>query len=130
MKSIYCTAAFLFLNIQLFSQNLSNTGYLTDDGAWCWFSDPRAIYVNGQVITGWVMSNGTVEAAFFNIEKQTIQTDELYYRLERDDHNNPAFVKTTNGTVLAMYTRHSLKDLFINVLDPDEISYDFNELST
>lgn len=102
------------------------TGYLSEDATWCWFSDPRAIMVDDHVITGWVKSNGTVEAAKFDIQTQSIQTDDLYYRLEKDDHNNPAFVKTDQGQVIAMYTRHSLKDLFINFLDDSNGEFEFS----
>ncbi len=123
MKKINYVVIFLFVSIELFAQNAPNSGYLTDDGGWCWFSDPRALFINGQVITGWVKSNGTVESALFNIAENSVQTHDLYFRLEKDDHNNPAFVKTADGSVLAMYTRHSLKDLFINVLDPDNAEF-------
>ncbi len=116
MNNIKHIAIFLCISVELFAQNTSDSGYLTTDGAWCWFSDPRAIYTDRRVITGWVKSNGTIEAALFDISNQSIQTSDLYFRLEKDDHNNPAFVKTSEGNVLAMYTRHSLKDLFINEL--------------
>lgn len=91
-----------------------SSGYLTDDGTWCWFSDPRAILVDNAVITGWVKANGTIEAAQLNMVDQSIATSELYFMLEVDDHDNPAFVATSEGDVLAMYTRHAKKDLFIN----------------
>ena len=40
-----------------------------DDGAWCWFSDPRAIYTSdGQIITGWIKKDGSVEVASLNPE--------------------------------------------------------------
>lgn len=51
--------AFLLVGTNLSSQN-SGAGYLTQDGAWCWFSDPRAIYVDGTVVTGWVKKDGTI----------------------------------------------------------------------
>lgn len=127
MKKISYIVTFLFISVEIFSQNIPGSGYLTDDGGWCWFSDPRAIYINGQVITGWVKSNGTVEATLFNVSKQSIQTGDLYFRLEKDDHNNPAFAKTADRTVLAMYTRHSLKDLFMNELDPSGTNFEVLE---
>ena len=127
MKKINYLVAFLFISFELFSQNVADSGYLTDDGGWCWFSDPRALYINGQVITGWVKSIGTVEAALFNVSGRSVQKGDLYYRLEKDDHNNPAFVKAADGTVLAMYTRHSLKDMFINVIDPNNANFHIKE---
>jgi hypothetical protein len=104
----------LLIPLQLAAQ--SAEGYLTQDGSWCWFSDPRAIIVDNKIYTGWVKSNGTIEAAAFNLDSKEITPYELYYQLERDDHDNPAFTLTASGDILAMYTRHSKKDLFINRL--------------
>lgn len=97
-----------------------HSGYLTRDGAWCWFSDPRAVVIDGQIVTGWVTENGSVEAARFDLSDQTTETSELYFALQKDDHNNPAFSTTASGEVIAMYTRHSVKDLFINRLKVDQ----------
>lgn len=109
---------FLFLTLLtfcFFNQVLAQTqGYLTEDGSWCWFSDPRAIVVDDQIITGWVRTDGTVEAARLSLKNQEIKVSELYFMLEPDDHNNPAFVETIHGDVLSLYTRHAKKDLFIN----------------
>ena len=127
MKGLKYLVTFLFISIELLAQNAIDSGYLTDDGTWCWFSDPRAIFTDGRVITGWVKSNGTVEAASFDIANQSIQTDDLYFRLEKDDHNNPAFVKTSEGNILAMYTRHSLKDLFINIIYSNHNGFSIRE---
>jgi hypothetical protein len=109
-------------------QNLfaQNTGYLTNDGAWCWFSDPRAITVGENIITGWVKSNGTIEAAKINPTTAEIQLSELYYKLESDDHNNPSFTVDENGAIVAMYTRHSKKDLFINILNDHQGQFEFS----
>ncbi len=101
---------------QVIGQSLS--GYLTKDGTWCWFSDPRAIKVGDDIITGWVKSNGTIEAAKLNTSENKGETSELYHMLESDDHNNPAFVTTGSGEVIVMYTRHSKKIYLLITLRP------------
>ncbi len=118
MRSILSSSYILFLLIILTYRVDAQTqsGYLTNDGTWCWFSDPRAILVNNKIITGWVKSDGTIESVVFDLASSDIQAIELYYKLEADDHDNPAFTLTDEGKALAMYTRHSRKDLFINVL--------------
>jgi hypothetical protein len=103
----------LFIS-NMFSQATLTYGSLTDDGAWCWFSDPRAIYSDGHIITGWVKKDGTIEAASFNPSTEAIMTDILYDKLEFDDHNNPAFVETKEGDILAFYTKHSKQHLYFN----------------
>jgi hypothetical protein len=87
-------------------------GYLTQDGAWCWFSDPRAIYDQEQIITGWVKADGSIEAATFKPASAAVRTHVLYPKLESDDHDNPSFVKTGDGKLLVTYTTHSGPDGF------------------
>jgi hypothetical protein len=124
MRYIYLAFFSFLIHYQLAAQ--SKTGYLTHDGAWCWFSDPRAIMVDGSVFSGWVKADGTIEAMKFDTDTEKIQTDALYFRLEIDDHNNPAFVSTGDGQIIAMYTRHGPKDLFINFLDDYSKDFDFS----
>lgn len=89
--------------------------YLTDDGAWCWFSDPRAIYDGDKIITGWVKEDGSIEAMALDLKTGKKEAQILYPKLESDDHDNPSFVKLADGGILATYTTHSGRDgFFIN----------------
>lgn len=84
-------------------------GTITHDGAWCWFSDPRAIYTqqkNGPVITGWVSKSGDVMAASLDLKSGKVTESKLYSRLEIDDHDNPAFLELPDHRILAQYTWH------------------------
>ena len=114
MRNLILLTISLLVNLQLIGQ--SKIQYLTNDGAWCWFSDPRAVYVDNRIYTGWVKSDGTIEAAILDLDSGKINFSELYFKLEKDDHDNPAFTVTKSGDIIAMYTRHSKKDLFINRL--------------
>lgn len=124
MKSFIILFSSLLYSIFLSAQ--PTTGYLTDDGTWCWFSDPRAVMVDHQLVTGWVTSEGTIEAAKMDLDDLSIEKSDLYYSLEKDDHNNPAFVETGDGKLIAMYTRHGKKDLFINILEDLKNGFDFS----
>ncbi len=117
---------FFFNSQRIKAQTDSN--YLTNDGTWCWFSDPRAVMIDDQnIVLGWVKANGTIEAAKFNLLTKELNVSELYFQLEKDDHNNPAFIITTDGQILAMYTRHIKKDLFINRLTDPKNDFRFSE---
>lgn len=94
----YCTS--------IYGQSVST---LTDDGAWCWFSDPRAIYTkqkNGQIVTGWVTKSGDIMSASLDLKSGKIQQKRLYTKLEIDDHDNPAFLELTDNRILTQYTWH------------------------
>ncbi|MBX3253878.1 MAG: BNR-4 repeat-containing protein [Chitinophagaceae bacterium] len=83
---------------------------LTNDGAWCWFSDPRAIYTNtkkAMIITGWIDKSGNVYAASLDPGSGKIATKKLYPELEIDDHDNPAFLELADGNILSQYTWHN-----------------------
>ena len=81
---------------------------ITSDGTWCWFSDQRAILdeANQQIVTGYVKEDGTVSAMSINTENFALNESTLFPTLEVDDHNNPAFVKAADGSILSMYTKH------------------------
>jgi hypothetical protein len=107
----------LFLGVLMACKPIKNSDFsipkgtvetVTEDGAWCWFSDPRAIFIHGSrlgIQTGWVTSNGSIETGFIGnggaIKKQVL-ADEL----EKDDHANPAFVQLSNEENMVFYTKH------------------------
>jgi hypothetical protein len=91
---------------------------ITNDGTWCWFSDPRAIYLpqhGGLVVTGYVTEDGSVAAMQYSLKTGKSQSFILNEKLEIDDHNNPAFVQRADGHILAFYTKHHNTDLYMNV---------------
>lgn len=76
------------------------------DGAWCWFSDPRAIQVNGTTYAGWVTRDGTIQVGAWR-GRDEVQVATLHEKLERDDHANPSLLALPNGEVLAFYSKHA-----------------------
>ena len=82
-----CWLVFFVFYFNLF-QGLQGQVYhhITDAGAWCWFSDPRAIYLHGKetsVLTGWVKEDGSIEAARINLKTKEIQKQILFNQLEK-----------------------------------------------
>lgn len=105
---LFILSILIFFVIACSSVSNRKTQTLSDDGAWCWFSNPRAIYYNDNlIISGWVKRDGSVEAASLNLDSKEKQFKILYPQLEFDDHDNPAFTVLPNGNILAMYTWHS-----------------------
>lgn len=82
----------------------------TTDGAWCWFSDPRAVYHEGnhrRTYSGWVDSVGNVVVGFYDHDAGKIETQILHPDFEMDDHDNPSFFIDSTGRLSVFYSKHA-----------------------
>ncbi|MBN2093457.1 BNR-4 repeat-containing protein [candidate division KSB1 bacterium] len=98
----------------------------TDDGAWCWFSDPRAVYHQGekeQTYTAWVDSSGNIFIGAYNHATQKITTFLLHEKFERDDHDVPSILIRNDGRIIVFYSRHSKDDYYMRISEnPEDIT--------
>ena len=86
---------------------------VSDEGAWCWFADPRATHyenasgtINATYI-GYIDVHGNVKATQFDWLTGT-KTDVLIRSyFQPDDHNNPTFIVLPDERVMIFYTRHT-----------------------
>ncbi len=81
----------------------------TDDGAWCWFSDPRAVYLDGKTFAGWVTSAGDIVIAEYNHKTNNIQTKILQSDFQKNDHVSPSILFTPDKRLMVFYTKHAKK---------------------
>jgi BNR repeat-containing family member len=84
-------------------------------GGWSWFADPRAVYVGGHTITGWVDWRRWVVIASLGPEGTTRvriaredqpKTGPHLRHHQRDDHGNPALLVEPDGRITAYYSGH------------------------
>ena len=61
--------------------------FVTQDGAWCWFSDPRAVYVENKIIGGFVDKQGSIWAFSYDPVNQQKKQYKLKDQLDYDDHS-------------------------------------------
>ncbi len=94
--------------LSTFAQNV-----VADEGAWCWFADPRALHYEnaGETINatyiGYIDVHGNVKATQYDWVKHR-KTDVLIRSyFQPDDHNNPTFVVLPDERVMIFYTRHT-----------------------
>jgi hypothetical protein len=78
----------------------------SDDGAWCWFADPRAVYRNGKIYGGWVDSQGSIWVASMDPVTGSAQTHNLHPQFDKDDHANPALLFLADGRLMVFYSAH------------------------
>lgn len=109
-------ALLLFIVTLVSCQTETKIVEISKDGTWCWFSDQRAILdeENNQIITGYVKEDGTVAALNIDVATLNVEEQVLFPKLEVDDHNNPAFVKTADNSVIGVYTKHHREVLLQN----------------
>jgi hypothetical protein len=111
---------------------LSEITDLTDDGAWCWFQDPRAVHHVGQrdrTYVGYVTSTGDVAVLAVDHAGAIARTT-LHPGYERDDHASPALLVLPDGRIAAFYSGHSGRAMNYRVSErPEDISRFGPELS-
>ena len=99
---------------------------LTNDGAWYWFADPRAVYHEGKykrTYVGWVNKAGDIQVAYYDHETNEITTATLKNRLQGDDHANPALLMRHDGRLMVFYSAHNGESMFYRVAkNPEDIS--------
>ena len=124
----------------LFSQNLkeypvdskkstSSENYksMAIDGAWCWFSDPRAVYFKGKFqrsYVGWIDSKGSVTVGYYDHKTSEIKTIVLEEKYQVDDHDNPALLFAPDGRLMVFFTKHGgpQPTLLYRMKNPEDIS--------
>jgi hypothetical protein len=109
------------------TQNVTDVKTFAEDGAWCWFSDPRAVYYEGQhqrTYVGWIDSRGNVMVGFYDHQDRQTQTYMLHEGLEVDDHDNPALHFTEDGRLMVFYSEHSKETPIYQLIsqNPEDIS--------
>lgn len=80
--------------------------FITNDGAWCWFSDPRAIYVNNKMIGGFVDKEGSIWAFSYDPATQDREQYKLYDKLNYDDHANPSVMELPDHRIVIFFSAH------------------------
>ena len=86
---------------------------VADEGAWCWFADPRALHYENEGGTinatylGYIDVHGNVMATQYDWVKHR-KTDVLIRSyFQPDDHNNPTFLVLPDERIMVFYTRHT-----------------------
>jgi len=82
---------------------------LTDDGAWCWFQEPRArrhVGAHDRTYTGWMTREGDVVVGSYDHDTDETTGTVLHPDFEEDDHDAPTFFVDREGRVLVFYTGH------------------------
>ena len=78
---------------------------LLADGAWCWWTRPRATVIDGVAYLGAIDEAGGIVVARIAADGRVATRTELA-RVEDDDHNNPALLVDRERSAICAYARH------------------------
>lgn len=88
---------------------------LVEDGAWCWFADPRAVRRGDTTFIGFVDRTGSVKIAAYDHKTGGLNVVTLHEKLNRDDHANPAILIRNDGRLMVFYSGHSRAPMRLRV---------------
>ncbi len=90
-------AAFAFFALAPFGHD----HYISRDAGWCWFADPRAIWLGGKIVAGGVSQAGDVTVTEYNPATKASRVSVLAPKFEKDDHDNPSLLVRADGRIAA-----------------------------
>lgn len=100
---------------------------LSGDGAWCWFQDPRAVYVNGRrerTYAQWVTQDGRLQLGAYDHAAGTPEFHVLKEMWGGDDHNTGAFLVLPDNRLMVFYARNRKQGIFCRTaLSPEDIAH-------
>ena len=113
MKKLFLFLTFAIFSVSsAFAQESFSSNVVAEEGAWCWFADPRALhYDNGGTINatyiGYIDVHGNIKATQYDWIKH--QKSDVLIRscFQPDDHDNPTFIVLPDERVMIFYTRHT-----------------------
>ena len=123
-KRLLLISPWLFIMISTAAQRAEDFVTVAEDGAWCWFSDPRAVYCKGiheRTYTGFVTSRGDIMVACKDHLTGDVGKILIYPNLQPDDHVNPSLLVLPDGRLMLFFTRHGGKLYYTTSEKPEEI---------
>jgi ribosomal protein S18 acetylase RimI-like enzyme len=126
MRPRYFLAFSLFAAACVGDVPISTVLTVTDDGAWCWFQDPRAVFIDGEfrrTYAQWVTTEGTLEVGVYDHDSDSLWSINLRDDWGANDHNVGSFLVLPDRRLMAFHAQHNGTGLFSRTtIRPEDIS--------
>jgi hypothetical protein len=94
------------------------TRTVSRDGAWSYFTDPRAVNHAGEhrrTYVGWIDSRGRIVVSSYDHRTRTRERAVLRRGERVDDHNNPSILVRPGGHLVVFYSTNRRRHLAYRV---------------
>lgn len=123
MKCIFLLVAMaivLAADRSMAADAVPRTEAITQDGAWCWFADPRAIRKDDTTYISYITSIGDIMISAYDHKTGKLATVRLHEKLKqmgttKDDHGNPSILIRSDGRLMVFYSGHSTPPMYCRV---------------
>lgn len=85
---------------------------VSHDGAWCWFSDPRAIYIDNIIYGGVVDKEGSIWAFSYDPKTQEKYQHKIFDKLQYDDHAAPSVLALPDKRIAIFFSAHGPSPIY------------------
>jgi len=104
-----------------------------DDGAWCWFQDPRALRHVGacdKIYWGFVTKTGDIKINSYDCKNHKRDTFTLRSTLDINDHAAPAILIRHDRRIVVFYSKHNANTMYWRIsTNPEDITAFGDEMS-
>jgi hypothetical protein len=95
----------------------------TADGAWCWFQDPRAVFMDGartRTYACWVTASGELQIGAYDHRTGATECFPLKKGWEADDHNAASILVLPDRRIMVFYAQHNGDGLYCRTTSKPE----------
>ncbi len=113
------------VNGQQMSYQSSSYRTLVNDGAWCWFSDPRAVQYKGEYDKTYVASvskDGDITISTYDNNSGNINHHTVVAEFQADDHVVPSLLFLPDGRLMIFFTKHNGGLYYASTVNAEDIS--------
>lgn len=100
---------------------------MSHDGAWCWFQDPRAVFIQGRhsrTYAQWMTRDGKIQLGAYDHNTGNIEITTFKEAWGNDDHNVGSFLVLKDKRIMVFYAQHNGHGLFCRTsLYPEDIKH-------
>ncbi len=95
---------------------------VVDDGAWCWFSGPRAVEYHGKTYLASVSSEGDITISCYDRKTGETKHKVVVHKFQHDDHVVPSLLFLPDGRLMIFFTKHNGVMHYTTALKPEDIT--------